>query len=755
LTAFRPGEYAQGLTGSVEEVECPKIRMRFPAETFSRRSLSALALQLLGGGILETLKPETVMADDPATDQMNAGAFGWTLNADPAATETPSIITNPNILMIMVDQLRIPQYWLNSSQQGTLDTMAPNIAFLRKNSYYFTNFYIAAQNCTPSRATLLTGFYAPQTGMFATQTTNEPALNTGFRTFGNALQDIAGYSASNIQWFGKWHVSNHDYGSTDKLPGFGFNSGRSTQINWPSKLSSPNGSGNEGNNGYLNASHGSSSAVAFACDQAIYNDFSSNLSAHPPSSPWFTCVSFVNPHDISLYPGFFYPTESAVSGSQGIPQNPNLPAGTATDDFLPSSNTFPTTLIGATPSGFNYEMTTDLRAKSIDYTGTTTDPGNFLQPYFQRDITDAACNLISGSSPPAVLSELAYNTFLNWYFYMIQLVDIQIGNVLTAALPGYSSSGTSNPSSTTAIIFLSDHGEYGGSHGLHAKGGAVYDEVLRVPLYAVMPSQSGSVQLNQMCSMVDMFRFVVELALGSSTYSWSTNAVYEDQVLNLNQSLLSFIQNNSAPETRYYVGHDGNPYAFILSTTDETYVDYMQYSEMTNVNCSLRNHVMCMRTKSYDDLTNPSTAYSGGKLAYYSKWVLYPSSYTAPIVDATLGGTDLIIQDFEYYDYLNYNNRGETGNDYYDALNAIDGHGITGSGPGAQSLLRDMLRAFGNMQLESAPGTISPASGYIATMLTRTLTGSYGGTTFNTYTVDGISAWYSWVQENAYTSCSS
>jgi hypothetical protein len=68
---------------------------------------------------------------------------------------------------------------------------------------------------------------------------------------------------------------------------------------------------------------------------------------------------------------------------------------------------------------------------------------------------------------------------------------------------------------------------------------------------------------------------------------------------------------------------------------------------------------------------------------------------------------------------------------------------------------REMLRAFGNMQLESAPGTISPASGYIATMLTRTLTGSYGGTTFNTYTVDGISAWYSWVQENAYTSCSS
>ena len=34
----------------------------------------------------------------------------------------------------------------------------------------------------------------------------------------------------------------------------------------------------------------------------------------------------------------------------------------------------------------------------------------------------------------------------------------------------------------TVIVFTSDHGEYGGSHGLRGKGAGAYEEAIRVPL---------------------------------------------------------------------------------------------------------------------------------------------------------------------------------------------------------------------------------------------------------------------------------
>ncbi len=719
--------------------------------SFLEKVALGAGLVAAGGVVRETISPAPVEAatQDLATLQMNAGAFGWNLNNDVAPSEVPGAVVNPNILMIMVDQLRIPQYWLTNSpsggQQALLDSITPNITWIRKHSYSFSNFYVAAQNCTPSRATLLTGLYAPQTGMFATQTTaSAPDLDTRFPTFADALHDIAGYSLDNLLWFGKWHLSNQNNPSgpvpTDLLPQYGLNGGvNAGSVTWPSVNGSPNGTANEGNNGYTAPGE---TATTLASDAAIAASFVNFWnSPAKPTTPWFACVSFINPHDISDYPGFYPPHETMLSGSQGDPQNPNNPADTT--DFLPSVNTYSTTILSTYPSPWNYESTLALEGKSVDVTGAISDSANFLQPFFQQTITDETCNYPNPSSTsPPILSASDYTAFLNWYFYMVQLVDTQIGNVLAAALPGYSPASlpARNPSSNTNVIFLSDHGEYGGSHGLHAKGGAVYDEVLRVPLYVSFPLQSGAVTLNQMCSMVDMFMFIVELALGT-TYNWSADARYEDQYLNQNQSILTFIGNNNIDEMRYFTGSDGNKYSYILTTTDETIIDRKFYKGTTTIDCSLRNHVMCIRTKSEENHSLPSSAYTGGKLAIYSKWLLYPTSYNYPIIDATLGGTDLIAQDFEYYDYLNYQNRGEVGNDYATALSGADGHGISGSGPGAQSLLADMATALGSMAKKTT-STTTPASGLAATVLTRTLSGTYAGNALSTLTIAAIRKWY-------------
>jgi arylsulfatase A-like enzyme len=622
--------------------------------------------------------------------------------APPAA---PNLIANPNILMIAVDELRLPSLWLNSAQQATVDEICPNIAWLRKTSYSFPNFYIAAQACSPSRGTILTGLYAPQTGFFITQEgSNDVSLNPGFPTFGTALADIAGYDPANIMWFGKWHASNFTgylQNGVDTLPKYGFNTGRSQQILWPSYYGSPNGSANQGMNGYLynppSSPAGDLNYVFGACDDSIANDFKNNWVKNPPlaGKPWYACVSFVNPHDIQFYPGYFPLTaanpngmEAIVPGSQGFvsdsPSNvpPNL-------GYQPKTANYTTQLFppGQLPDGFNYESTQSLAAKSWNASATVQDPNNFLQPFFQHLIADSDANPLEGS--PAVHATIlgadSYADFLNWYYYLISLVDTNIGTVLSTVLgPAFSNTVFTNPSSNTKIVFISDHGDYGGSHGLHAKAGAAYDESLRVPLYVVTPGQSHAVALNQMCSMVDIFKLVVELALGTQYSGWETNPKYLDQYFNQNQSIFSFIQNQATVETRGFWDISVTPnvwHPFILTTTDEFGANALPWTNPVkyNYNPALRSHLICMRTKSDASEAGLINPYGGGKLVIYSKWADVPQSYFAPIVDGTLASGGAIVQDYEYYDYQNYQNRTEvsyllngnqTGSDYPPALTA-------------------------------------------------------------------------------------
>lgn len=360
-----------------------------------------------------------------------------------------------------------------------------------------------------------------------------------------------------------------------------------------------------------------------------------------------------------------------------------------------------------------------------------------------------------------ILGADSYADFLNWYYYLISLVDTNIGTVLLTVLgPAFSNTVFTNPSSNTAIVFISDHGDYGGSHGLHAKAGAAYDESLRVPLYVVTPGQSRAVALNQMCSMVDIFKLVVELALGTQYSGWETNPKYLDQYFNQNQSIFSFIQNQATVETRRFWDTSVTPnvwHPFILTTTDEFGANALPWTNSVkyNYNPALRSHLMCMRTKSDASEAGLINPYAGGKLVIYSKWVDVPQSYFAPTVDGTLASGGAIVQDYEYYDYQNYQNRTEvsyllngnqTGSDYPPALRGEDSHGIAGSGPGAQHLLSMMATNFGNMQIQNALGQITPASGFVNSILTRSLTGFSGSTSLKSYTQAGLFSYYQWLQ---------
>ncbi|MBW7884963.1 MAG: sulfatase-like hydrolase/transferase [Caldilineaceae bacterium] len=233
--------------------------------------------------------------------RMAAGTSAALLTADAAtrraaqARQIPQpAAAKPNILVIVVDQMRYPQWF---PDQATLDTYLPNLARLRQNAVDFTHHYAAATACTPSRACMLTGLYGHQHFCLITQTSH---LHPDFPTWGDYLRSF-GYDT---HWFGKWHLS-EDCGDDDPpytyLEPYGFNT---------YTCPDPHGAPGQGLN----------------TDDDIANQFADWL-ANPSAraeTPWCATVSFVNPHDIMFYPRFtdhIAGEDSAPSVFSDLPPN--------------------------------------------------------------------------------------------------------------------------------------------------------------------------------------------------------------------------------------------------------------------------------------------------------------------------------------------------------------------------------------------------------------------------------------------------
>jgi len=534
---------------------------------------------------------------------LGAGALlgAVSARASDAAAWTPApVLKNPNILIVMVDQMRLP-VWLGHNQMSALrSTILPNIlGRIQANSYNFGQHFCAATNCTSSRSTLLTGLYVPQTAMYITSddiggncALTPPALNPAFPTWGEAVARLNPAYRGNVWWFGKWHLSENL--NAAPLQPYGFNT-RTYPGGAPPYNPSPNGYPNEGSSG------GEFGGVTLASDAQIAGDFIGWLQGQAPTSgqpatPWCATVSLINPHDIAQAPAW-------------LRKGPIPPAGVPVPCyyFPPPAGNAPS-LYTATPSPWNYE----------DLQTVTNKPS--LQYSFQ-----AAVNKGAGTVTDWVL-------FLNDYFWLQHLVDLQVGLVLNAL--------ASSPfASNTVVVFLADHGEYAGSHGLHDKGSAVYDESLHVPLCVQFPGQTGSIAMNQMCSGVDFFGLICDLAAGEKG-QWKR--AYPN--LAHRQSIWSFLRANSI-ETRVAAPPVGLPY--ILHTFDES-----SPLPASQGKC----HIVGLRTK-----LDLNAGAIGGKLAFYWEW-----GHCSTLPDTTP-------PDPEFYDYnpQTTNNTSELGNDYYSSNTAV------------------------------------------------------------------------------------
>jgi arylsulfatase A-like enzyme len=399
--------------------------------TFLRRGL-------LAGGLLAAGTAIGELADAATDSEPGPGV------AAPASVPAPARASRaPNILVILVDQLRFPQ-WLGARPGGA--ALPPNIARLRRRAVSFARHYTAANDCSPARSALLTGLYTHQTGCMIT---GGSTLDPGFPTWGTMLREH-GY---HTRWFGKWHLTRHDNSWTmgegeRALERYGFAGG---------VYPSPDGAPGQG----------------WHRDPHIAGKFAEWYAQEAGAEPWCATVSFVNPHDIAWW---YVWTGRVQSEAEASSVARRLPPNFETPELLIEHN----------------------------------------KPRLQRSLQDTAASSFGAvpfSGPDATPVWLS---FLDLYMKLQREVDRHVGNVLRVL--------HSHPkvAANTVILFTSDHGEYGASHGLRGKGASVYEEAIRVPLMVSDPrgllTRAPERIRTQLTSSVDVAPLLLTIATGSDVW---------------------------------------------------------------------------------------------------------------------------------------------------------------------------------------------------------------------------------------------
>ncbi|HEY3866432.1 MAG TPA: sulfatase-like hydrolase/transferase [Solirubrobacteraceae bacterium] len=430
----------------------------------------------------------------------------------------------PNILVILVDQLRAPA-WVPASL--VLEALLPNIASLRSESVSFEGHYTASNDCSPSRGTLLTGLHSHQTGCMIT---GRSELSAGFPTWGTLLREL-GYKTT---WWGKWHLNPHAKAS---LEPYGFSGGT-----YPS----PNGAPGQGTE----------------VDPSIVDQFEDWFDHESGDGPWCTTVSLVNPHDVAWWYRF----------TSEIPRESRPPAW-----------------VSQIPP--NFETPAQLLAGG--------------KPLLHRSLQETAARSFGAVpfSGPEMVE--VWSGLMNTYLLLQTYVDRQIGRVLAKL------AGRAEISANTVILFTSDHGEYGGSHGMRGKGASAYEEAIHVPLYVSdrrgVATAAPTVPRNQLTSSVDVVPLLLSIATGSNAWRAESSLIH----LAGRADLAAICADAQAP---------GRPW--VLHATDEDVTEFA--SDLHDSEAP--RHVVALRT-------------AEGKLGLYSNW-------SEESIEAESAG-----QEVECYDY--------------------------------------------------------------------------------------------------------
>jgi len=115
-----------------------------------------------------------------------------------AANAATAADKKPNVLIFLADDVG----WAEFGFQGAKDIPTPNIDSIAKNGVRFTQGYVAATYCSPSRAGLMTGRYPTRFGHEFNSVARQAGLSLHETTIATRFHDL-GYATAAV---GKWHL---------------------------------------------------------------------------------------------------------------------------------------------------------------------------------------------------------------------------------------------------------------------------------------------------------------------------------------------------------------------------------------------------------------------------------------------------------------------------------------------------------------------------------------------------------------------
>ena len=370
-------------------------------------------------------------------------AMGTPHDSDSHRDPTPH--PRPDVVIIMTDEERAaPPYESNDVRRWRAEILTGR-AWFDAHAVNFRRHYTGSLACVPSRPTIFTGQYPDVHGVTQTDGLGKMADDSRLRwlregevpTLGHWFR-AAGYDT---HYDGKWHISHADlmgddgeplatndsegvivdaavgaYRAADPLDPFGFSGWIGPE---------PHG-GALGNSGFRRDPLIADRVVAWLEDRYARR----RAGEAAARQPFLLVASFVNPHDIVLFP--LWANRGSPLESPSPLDPPFIPASPTDDEDLSTKPLAQRAYRAAYPTAYG--------------------PAAFVAPVYANNAQQ--------------YRDLSYRLHAE--------VDAPIDRVRRAVTDG--------GSDDAVIVRTSDHGELLGAHGgLHQKWFTLYDEATRVP----------------------------------------------------------------------------------------------------------------------------------------------------------------------------------------------------------------------------------------------------------------------------------
>jgi arylsulfatase A-like enzyme len=354
-----------------------------------------------------------------------------------------------NIIFIIVDQ-RVEKLLAG------VDYTLPAMNALASHGVTFPKHYISAAQCSPSRASFLTGQPPQVTGVVdQMQFSFVRSLSPEMPNMGSVLKGM-GYKTA---YFGKFEM---DKSILDPKPTVNYQD--AAQAYGFDIFGSGGDIGSTPDSGYEND-------LFIAGESARY--LREAAEARTSGQPFFMVASFVNPHDI-------------MYGDGNVPGQPPVQIPVVPDAIPPP------------PASTIYE-------KSWSFTLPASLNESLAAPGMPGALSEYKKGWDGWSGTIPTDRKDMWTIFYNYYLNAIQDVDRGIQQIVDVM-------NEMDLWRDTVVVFTADHGEMGGAHGgLKGKGPFVYEENIHVPLIIAHPTAKAGASCSALTSHLDLLPTFVGL----------------------------------------------------------------------------------------------------------------------------------------------------------------------------------------------------------------------------------------------------